>query len=184
MNSTADRAALTGYDRRMRALMNDPRGRVLYATKGRRRSAVAVSVGLTAVAVTLVVRMFAYDELWAAFALLPVLLLWCLATGALNGATRGLFELRARALDERQLRERERARSAAHLMTGALIFGAAVGLWLATVLGDGRLTRAYVAPLLAGVFVLHWMMPLWIAGLLAQDDPADDFADGEDPSYG
>ncbi|GHH41016.1 hypothetical protein [Streptomyces candidus] len=185
MNSTADKTELTGYDRRMRALMNDPRGRVLHATKGRRRAAVAASVGLTAAAVTLVARMFTYDELWAAFALLPVLLLWCLATGALNSATRGLFELRVRALDERQLLERERARSAAHMMTGALIFGAAVGLWVSTVLGDGHLTRAYVAPLLAGVFVLHWMMPLWIAGLLAQDAPADDSADdGEGPSYG
>jgi uncharacterized membrane protein YoaK (UPF0700 family) len=183
MNTIANKSTLTAYDRRMRALMNDGRARPFYATAARRRTAVAASVVLTAAAVALLVQMFVHDRLWAALALLPLLLLWCFATGVLNGATQGLFELRSRALDERQLTERERARSAAHRMTGALIVGAAAGMWLATAFGDGELTRAYVAPLLAGVFVLHWMMPLWMAGLLAQDPPADDLADDADPSY-
>ena len=169
MNATA-----TGYDRRMRALMNDPRGTVLHATAGRRRVAVAAHVALTVASVWLMVLMFAHDQQWAAFALIGLLLPWCVATGVLNGATQGILELRSRALDERQLRERDRARGAAHKMTGALVFGAAVGMWLATVATDGQLSRAYVAPLLAGVFVLHWLMPLWLAALLAQDEPADE----------
>ncbi len=180
-NATANHR-MTGYDRRMRALMNDPRGRVLSATKGRRRTAVAASVALTAADVALAVQGFAYDQRWAVFALLPVTLLWCLATGVLNGATGGLFELRARALDERQLMERERARATAHRMTGALIIGAAAGLWLAAIATDGQLTRAYAAPLLAGVFVLLWMMPLWVAALQVQDAPADEFEDDTDPA--
>ncbi|GAA3492583.1 MULTISPECIES: hypothetical protein [Streptomyces] len=182
MNATASKR-MTGYDRRMRALMNDPRGRVLSATKGRRRAAVAASVTLTVADVALVVQVFAYDQRWAVFALIPVTLLWCLAAGVLNGATAGLFELRARALDERQLMERERARATAHRMTGALVIGAAAGLWLAAWASDGQLTRAYVAPLLVGVFVLLWMMPLWVAGLQVQDTPADDFEDDAVPSY-
>ncbi|MCX5204707.1 hypothetical protein OG897_25035 [Streptomyces sp. NBC_00237] len=176
MNASASNK-MTGYDRRMQALMNDPRGRVFSATKGRRRAAVAASVALTLGDAALLVQIFAYDQRWALFALIPVTLLWCLATGILNGATCGLFELRARALDERQLMERERARATAHKMTGALIIGAAAGLWLAAHATDGQLTRAYVAPLLVGVFVLLWMMPLWVAALQVQDapEPADDF---------
>ncbi|MFD3518557.1 hypothetical protein [Streptomyces sp. NPDC058657] len=169
MNATATR-----HDRRMHALMNNPAGKVLHATAARRRTAVAAHVLLTVALVWLLILLYAHDQVWAAFAMLGVLLLWCIATGVLNGATRGLFELRSRVLDERQLMERDRARGIAHKMTGALVFGAAAGLWLTAVLTDGQLSRAYVAPLLAGVFVLHWLMPLWVAGLLVQDEPADD----------
>ncbi|MGW7415547.1 hypothetical protein [Streptomyces sp. NPDC054863] len=165
---------VTRYDRRMHALMNDPRGSALYATVGRRRAAVGAHVALTCAEVALLVALYSHEQLWAAFALIALLLPYCIATGILNAATRGIFELRRRVLDERQLMERERARSTAHKMTGALIAGAAAGLWLAAAFTDGQLTRAYVAPLLAGVFVLHWMMPLWVAGLQVKDAPADD----------
>lgn len=174
MNNTA---TMTRHDRRMWALMNDPRARVFHATAGRRRAAVAAHIVLTVAFVALLTVLYANDQLWAAFALMALLVPFVFTTGVLNGATRGLVELRTRALDERQLAERERARAIAHRMTGALIFGAAVGMWLATVATDGQLTRAYVAPLLGGVFVLHWVMPLWVAGLLVQDEPADDLDD-------
>ncbi|MEU8893254.1 hypothetical protein [Streptomyces sp. NPDC048442] len=167
-------ATVTGYDRRMYALMNNPKTRVLHATAARRRAAVATHVVLTVTEVALMVLLYTHDQLWAAFALLALLLPYVITTGILNSATRGVFELRRRVLDERQLRERERSRSIAHKMTGALILGAAAGLWLAALCTDGQLTRAYVAPLLAGVFVLHWMMPLWVASLMVKDEPADD----------
>ncbi|MFI5802717.1 hypothetical protein [Streptomyces sp. NPDC051561] len=108
--------------------MNDPRGKALHATAGRRRAAVAAHAVLTVGAVWLVVLMFAHDQRWAAFALIGVLLPWCFFTGVLNGATQGILELRSRVLDERQLMERDRARGAAHKMTGALVLGAAAGL--------------------------------------------------------
>ncbi|CAM5259294.1 hypothetical protein GCM10010329_05160 [Streptomyces spiroverticillatus] len=174
---------MTGYDRRMRSLMNNPRLYPLHATAARRRTAVAAHVALTGTAVVLAVWLFRQEAPWTVLVMPAILLPWCIVTGILNSATGGLFELRARALDERQLAEREQARSAAHKMTGALVGGAALGLWLAAWLTDGQLSRAYVAPLLAGVFVLHWLMPLWIAGLLVKDDPADDFADDAVPSY-
>ncbi|MFI0979924.1 hypothetical protein ACH4SP_23335 [Streptomyces sp. NPDC021093] len=168
-------ATMTRRERAIQDLMDDPRARALHATAGRRLAAVAVHAALTVAFVVLLVALYGYDQLWAAFALIALLVPFVLATALLNGMTRGVVSLRARVLDERQLRERERARSTAQKMTGALIIGAAAGLWLAALCTDGQLTRAYAAPLLAGVFVLHWMMPLWIAGLMVKDEPADDF---------
>ncbi|MFJ2739130.1 hypothetical protein ACIO3O_05635 [Streptomyces sp. NPDC087440] len=167
-------ATPTRYDRRMQALMNDPKTHVLHATKGRRRAAVAAHIALTGAFVACLTVLYAADQLWAAFALLALLVPYVVTTGILNAATRGLVELRSRVLDERQLAERERARAVAHRMTGALILGAAVGLWLAAWCTDGQLTRAYAAPLLGGVFVLHWLMPLWVAALQVKDVPVED----------
>jgi hypothetical protein len=175
--------SMSGYDRWMVARMNDPRGRVLYATAARRRTAVAAHVVMTVATVALYARLFSTAEIWPLVPLLLLLLPWCVTTGTLNSATGGVCELRSRALDERQLAERERARAVAHKMTGALIVGAAVGLWAGALLTDGLFSTAPVAAVLAGVFVLHWLMPLWVAGVLVKDEPADEFEDDAVPSY-
>ena len=114
-----------------------------------------------------------------AVALLP----WIFLTGTLNGSTRGLLELRGRMLDERQLVERDRVRALAHRLTLWLLVAAAFGAGAYSVLTDAPL-RAAVTPVLAGVLVTHWMMPLGVAGLRVQDEPGDpdglvdDFGDG------
>ncbi|WP_328484978.1 hypothetical protein [Streptomyces zaomyceticus] len=107
-----------------------------------------------------------------ASALLP----WVLLTGVLNGSTRGLLELRGRMLDERQLVERDRVRALAHRITLWLLVAAAIGAGAYSTLADAPL-RAAVTPVLVGVLAAHWMMPLWVAALRVQDEPADDLAD-------
>ena len=61
----------------------------------------------------------------AAWLLLALLLPWCVATGAINAATRGLLELRRRALDERQRAERSEVLARAHRITTALLLATA-----------------------------------------------------------
>jgi hypothetical protein len=58
-------------------------------------------------------------------------------------------------------------------MTTLLLAAAAVAL-LITGGVDGNAPKAYAAPLLIAVLVVHWVMPLWVAGLRAEDEPADD----------
>jgi hypothetical protein len=60
-------------------------------------------------------------------------------------------------------------------MTTLLLAAAAIAL-LITGGVDGDAPKAYAAPLLIAVLVVHWVMPLWVAGLRAQDEPADDEA--------
>ncbi len=157
-------AQLTRYDRRMQAIMNRREAAPLYATAARRRTVVAVHVLLTAASVAS----------WGRhpFILLALLLPWCVATGAINAATRGLLELRRRALDERQRAERSEVLARAHRLT--------TGLLLVTVLGVGGYAMAggdltgVVLPVLLGALVAHWLMPMWVAGLRAQDEPDDE----------
>ncbi|WSQ11746.1 hypothetical protein OG604_30570 [Streptomyces sp. NBC_01231] len=39
---------------------------------------------------------------------------------------------------------------------------------------EGDAPRTYAAPVLIAVLVVHWLMPLRVAGLTAQDDPTED----------
>ncbi|GGZ42034.1 hypothetical protein [Streptomyces bluensis] len=167
----------TGYDRSMLKLMNDPAGRPLYATAARRRVVVAVHVALT-VAIEALMAYFTLakaEPLWPAIATAVLLLPWMVATGAINGATRGLLELRERALDERQSAERRRVLAVSHRVMTLLLASAAAVLLIVGG-ADGDALRAYVAPVLIAVLVTHWLMPLWVAGLMAQDEPAEDEA--------
>ncbi|CAL9614242.1 hypothetical protein SUDANB176_05692 [Streptomyces sp. enrichment culture] len=166
---------LTRYDRDMLRLMNNPRGRRLYATAPRRRLIVAAHVTLTGAIGALMAYAFLVgtEPVWP-FAVTAVLLLpWMVATGAINGATRGLLELRERALDERQSAERSRVLARAHRVVTLLLVTAVAAL---LVVGgvDGDAPRAYAAPVLVTALVVHWLMPLWVAGLMAQDEPAED----------
>lgn len=168
---------LTRYDRSMLRLMNDRRGRPLYATTTRRRLVVATHVTLTAAVVALVAyfSLSRAEPMWAVVATAVLMLPWMVATGVINGATRGLLELRERALDERQSAERTRVLARAHRLMTWLLAGSVVGL-LAAGAADGDALRVYAAPALAAVLAAHWLMPLWVAGLTAQDEPAEDEA--------
>ncbi|MER6011953.1 hypothetical protein [Streptomyces bluensis] len=168
---------MTGYDRSMLKLMNDPAGRPLYATAARRRVVVAVHVALTmAMGVLMAYFTLAKAEpMWPAIATAVLLLPWMVTTGAINGATRGLLELRERALDERQSAERRRVLAVSHRVMTLLLASAAAVLLIVGGAGGDAL-RAYAAPVLIAVLVTHWLMPLWVAGLMAQDEPVEDEA--------
>ncbi|MEE1756131.1 hypothetical protein [Streptomyces sp. SP18CS02] len=166
----------TRYDRRMYAIMNKREGAVLYATAARRRTVIGVHVLLTLAAVATWLGMLLEDALWPALVMLGLLPPWVLTTGIINGSTRGLLELRGRMLDERQLVERDRVRSLAHRITTGVLVAAAAGtgcaVWLADVRFEGMLF-----PALFAVLVLHWLMPLWVAGLRVQDECLEDSAE-------
>ncbi|MFJ2767430.1 hypothetical protein [Streptomyces sp. NPDC087300] len=164
---------MTGYDRRMYAVMNRREAAPLYATAGRRRAVVVAHIALTAVGIAFWISSVLGDERWATYGLLGVLLPWCVATGVINGATRGLLELRARALDERQRAEKDRVVSRAHRTMMWLLLGVTVAVGVAGLAGFE--IEGMIFPVLFGVFVVHWLMPLWTAGLTAVDEPADDF---------
>ncbi|MET9582185.1 hypothetical protein ABZY10_03490 [Streptomyces sp. NPDC006539] len=166
---------LTRYDRRMLRLMNDRRARPLYATVARRRLIVAAHLVLTAAIGGLMTYFYlAEGKPISAVVIMAVLLLpWMVATGAINAATRGLLELRERALDERQSAERTKVQARAHrAMT--LLLAATAAVLLTAGATNGNAPAGYAAPVLIAVLVVHWLMPLWVAGLMAQDEPADD----------
>lgn len=166
---------LTRYDRSMLRLMNDRRAAAWYATAARRRLAVAAHLTLTVAIGGLMTRcLLAEGEpLWAVAVMAVLLLPWMVATGVINGATRGLLELRERALDERQSAESSHVLARAHRVTTLLLAAVVVTLLITGgVAGDAP--KAYAAPLLIAVLVVHWVMPLWVAGWRAQDEPADD----------
>ncbi|MER7479908.1 hypothetical protein ABTX60_20125 [Streptomyces sp. NPDC126510] len=166
---------LTRYDQSMLRLMNDRRAAAWHATAARRRPAVFTHVVLT-VAIGSLMTHFCLAEgepLWAVAVMSVLLLPWMVATGVINGATRGLLELRERALDERQSAERTRVLARAHRVTTLLLAAAAVAL-LTTGGIAGDAPKAYAAPLLIAVLVVHHLMPLWVAGWRAQDEPTDD----------
>ncbi|MEF9904633.1 hypothetical protein [Streptomyces sp. P9-A2] len=166
---------LTRYDHGMLRLMNDRHGRPLYATAARRRLVVAAHLLLT----TAIGGLMAYpylaegEPVWSLAVMAVLLLPWMVATGAINAATRGLLELRERALDERQSAERARVRARAHRVMTLLLAATAVVLLIVGA-ADGSAPTAYAAPVLIAVLVAHWLMPLWVAGLMAQDEPAED----------
>lgn len=166
---------LTRYDRSMLRLMNDRRGRPLYATAARRRLNVAAHLVLTVAIGGLMTYAFLAEgePIWALVVTAVLLLPWMVATGAINAATRGLLELRERALDERQSAERTRVQARAHRAMTLLLAATAGGLLIAGA-AAGNAPTAYAAPVLIAVLVVHWLMPLWVAGLMAQDEPAED----------
>jgi hypothetical protein len=161
---------MTRYDRRMYELMNRTEGAALYATAARRRGVVGAHVALTAASVAAWVGVVAGGETWALVLMLGLLLPWCVATGVINAATRGLLELRARALDERQLADRHRVVSRAHGLTTWALAGLAATVAAAHGLADVSAGDLLV-PALVTALVVHWIMPLWVAGFTAQDEP-------------
>lgn len=166
---------LTRYDRSMLRLMNDRRAMPLYATAARRRSVVAAHLALTAAIGALMAYALPADgrPVWPLVAVVALLLPWMVATGAINGATRGLLELRERALDERQSEERARVQARAHRVTTLLLATAAVALLIVRLTG-GASPKTYAGPLLLAVLAVHWLMPLWVAGLMVRDESAEE----------
>ncbi|GGY99114.1 hypothetical protein [Streptomyces poonensis] len=166
---------MTRYDRSMLRLMNDRRGLPLYATTARRRLVVAVHVALTAAIGALITHTYlaVAEPVWPLVVAMVLLLPWMVATGAINGATRGLLELRERALDERQSAERSRVLARAHRVMTLLLAATAAGLLIAGA-AAGDAPRAYAAPVLVTALAVHWLMPLWVAGLMARDEPVED----------
>ncbi|MFE4367218.1 hypothetical protein ACFRMN_02995 [Streptomyces sp. NPDC056835] len=164
---------LTKYDRSLYAVMNRREGRPFYATAARRRAVVCAHIALTAIGSAAWITAVFAERMWPLFVLFGVLLPWCVANGVINGATRGLLELRSRALDERQLRERDRVLARAHRLTSLLLLAAAVGTGALSWLGDVRV-EALIAPVLVEVFIVHALMPHWVAGLTVPDEPDED----------
>ncbi|MEV6326541.1 hypothetical protein [Streptomyces sp. NPDC051909] len=160
----------TRYDRRMYAVMNNREAAALYATAGRRRVLVGVHLALTAGGLG---AFFGVGGVPGALTMVALLLPWVVATGAINGATRGLLELRGRMLDERQLVERDRVRSLAHRLTGWLLIGGTAVVVLLAAYTDVDLS-GLAAPLMVAVLALHLLTPLWVAGLRVQDEPSGD----------
>ncbi|MFH8406724.1 hypothetical protein ACH4FX_18300 [Streptomyces sp. NPDC018019] len=167
------RRARTRYDERMYALMNRREAPGLYATVGRRRAVVVVHILLTVASLAAVFSALATATVWLSFLPLVLVLPWCMATAVINAATRGLLELRTRVLDERQLAERDRVRALAHRLTTYVLLCAAAGGIVVGELG-GLTAGGAVLPVLISAFVVHWLMPLWVAGMTAQDEPADE----------
>ena len=161
----------TRYDRLMLRVMNNPRGRSLHATRGRRRAFVVLHVAVVGAMVALLTTGTTTQDralLFGGLALLPV---FVLATGVLNGATRGLLELRARALDERQLAERGRVHSVAHrtsLLLQLVVLAAAL-LYEAS----GTVPTSALWTALVGLLVAHWLLPLWTAAIRQPDEPVE-----------
>jgi hypothetical protein len=164
---------MTRYDRRMHALMNRTEGAPLYATAGRRRAVVGAHIGLTAASLVAWVGTVAGGQTWALFLMLGLLLPWCVATGIINASTRGLLELRPHALDERQLTERHRVVARAHGLTTWALIALAAAIAAAHRLADVS-AGDLLLPALVTAIVLHWIMPLWVAGFAAQDELGDD----------
>ncbi|MDJ0464057.1 hypothetical protein [Streptomyces sp. H27-C3] len=161
------------YDRAMFALMNREEAKSMHATAARRRAVVGVHAVLSVVMVASWLAMVFDDRMWALVTMVVALFPWVLATGVLNSATRGLLELRRHVLDERQLAERDHVHARSHrLMTGVLLV-AALGTGAAGWLGDLRV-EALVAPVLISLLVLHFLLPLWVAGLRVEDEPGEE----------
>ncbi|MBW5420939.1 hypothetical protein GKQ77_05050 [Streptomyces sp. BG9H] len=167
--TTSEQRPLTSYDRRMYRLMNRREAAPLHATAARRRAVVCAHIALTGVSVAAWLCTVVGDRRWALFAMLGLLLPWCFATGVINSSTRGLLELRVRALDERQRAEKNRVAALAHRAMLWVLLAATVGSGAAA-LADVEI-KGLVFPVLFTVFVVHWLMPLWVAGLTARDEP-------------
>ncbi|MEV8017624.1 hypothetical protein AB0O76_15050 [Streptomyces sp. NPDC086554] len=162
---------MTGYDRRMFALMNRREAASLYATAARRRLAVGAHIALTVASDAAWLLTVVGDQRWAMWTMVALILPWCFATGVINGATRGLVELRERALDERQRAEKARIEARARGLMLWLLLAAVVGAGQAMI--QGWDTDELLFPVLFTLFVLHWLMPLWVAGLAVKDEPED-----------
>ncbi|WP_181786705.1 hypothetical protein [Streptomyces phytophilus] len=172
-----DAKRATKYDRAMFRVMNDAGVRPVFATAGRRRAVVGAHVALTAAALTCAGLLYALDTAWLVAPLAVLLVLWMVATGLLNGGTRGLLELRTRMLDERQLADRDRAGAVAHRAATALLAVAAGVFVLAEAVGADGLPGVPAVWVLVYALAAVWLMPLWVAGLQARDEPADEFSE-------
>ncbi|QKW08747.1 hypothetical protein HUT18_22585 [Streptomyces sp. NA04227] len=166
----------TRYDRRMYALMNRREAASWYATAARRRLFVLGHIALSAASVACWLYAVVGDRDWALLVLLAALLPWCVATGVINTATKGLLELRRHVLDERQRAEKDQVVSRAHRLTTWLLAAATAGAGALAWSGTAEL-RTLAFPVLFTVLVAHWLMPLWVAGLSARDEPAEDPAE-------
>ncbi|MGA5167119.1 MULTISPECIES: hypothetical protein [Streptomyces] len=166
--------AATRNDRRMYMIMNRDAGAAMYATAARRRTAVGAHIALTAATVGCWLGAVHGVSVWYAVAILALVAPWSVAMGVLNGATRGLLQLRGHMLDERQLVERDRVRAIAHRITLGLLFAGAAGVGLATWLGGVRFDGALLFPALFALLVTHWLLPSWVACLRVQDDAPDE----------
>ncbi|MEV0120880.1 hypothetical protein AB0I16_04865 [Streptomyces sp. NPDC050703] len=170
--TATDERPTTSYDRRMFRLMNRREGAALHATAARRRAVVVAHIALTVAAGAAWLLSVVGERSWAMFTMLGLLLPWCFVTGVINSSTRGLLELRARALDERQRAERFRVAARARGVMLWLLLAVTVAAGALTVKGVD--TEGYLFPVLFSVFVVHWLMPLWVAGLSVRDEPGID----------
>ncbi|MEU5580168.1 hypothetical protein ABZ791_15860 [Streptomyces huasconensis] len=174
--TTSDHRPLTNYDRRMYRLMNRREAARFHATAARRRAWVVTHILLTVASEAAWLGAVVWEQRWATWTMLGLLLPWCFATGVINSSTRGLLELRVRALDERQRAERLRVAALAQRVMMWVLLAATVGAGVAALAGVE--VEGLVFPVLFSVFVVHWIMPLWMAGLTARDEP--DLDDDED----
>lgn len=180
MTDASRDAAPTARDERMLRLMNEPRLHALTATRRRRLALVASHIGLTLLADVALVLLFATDGAWWIAALALISLAWIINTGLLNSATRGLLELRARMLDERQHAERGAAFTIAYRVAFALkVVIAAIALAI-IFLSEGNEFVGLVALFL--LVQVHWLLPLWTAAVMTKDDPDELAASATPPS--
>ncbi|MFE9117040.1 hypothetical protein [Streptomyces sp. NPDC007172] len=155
----------------MQEIMNRREAAPLYATGARRRVLVVAHMALTAASLTAGLASTvggSMAAMWVMVALLPP---WCFATGAINASTRGLLELRRRALDERQRAERSEVLARAHRITTGLLFVVAAAV-VGYALSGGSAGQPALLALVVGL-VAHWLMPMWVAGLRVQDEPEE-----------
>lgn len=163
----------TRYDATMLRVMNRREYARWHETRGRRAAWTAIHVVLTA-AVPAVFALSGGSGLLLLALLVPLTLAWCVCTGVLNSATRGLLELRARVLDERQLAERGRAYTTAHRVQSALLVVGLGALLLGERLSDESVGVGTVLAVLFALLLTHWLLPLWFAVLRTADEPEDD----------
>ncbi|MER0447810.1 hypothetical protein ABR738_25210 [Streptomyces sp. Edi4] len=163
---------LTRYDRWMYKTMNRREYEGLYATAARRRVLFGAHLALTAAYVAAGLAAVLVPSVTALWVMLVLLVPWCVAMGAINTATRGLLELRRRALDERQRAERSEVLARAHRVTTVLLVATAVA---AAVYGHtgGDLAPPSL-PALTALLVTHALTPRWTALLRTQNEPTDD----------
>ncbi|MEN8653772.1 hypothetical protein ABCR94_25010 [Streptomyces sp. 21So2-11] len=171
VDGQADGQATRGvrYDRAMFALMNREEGKAMHATATRRRLVVGAHIVLTVVMVASWIALVFDGRTWALAPTIVALVPWVLLTGVLNSATRGLLELRHHVLDERQLAERDRVHTLAHRLMTRVLFVGALGAAAAGWMGEIQV-EGLVAPVLVSLLVLHFLLPLWVAGLRVQDE--------------
>ncbi|NSC23437.1 hypothetical protein FM076_20690 [Streptomyces albus subsp. chlorinus] len=176
----------TRYDKWLLKTMNDTRTKRYHATRAARRRIIAAHMAATVVGVAALVTGYAREDLWPLVWMLVALVAWIPLTGLLNSMTYGLLDLRTRVLDERQIAERGAVHAVAYRVTSWMMALTLLGFYAAWTL-DVPLSDLAVPLASAGlsVFVLHRLLPLWIAALRAQDPPEeepDEAAGGPAPS--
>ncbi len=167
----------TRYDQAMLRTMNRDEARHWHASRGQRRVWTVAHIVLTA-ATPAVFPLAGSNNVLLIAVLVPPVLFWCVCTGVLNGSTRGLLELRARALDERQLAERGRVHTIAHRTQLGLLLCALAGLAVTAGPAGADVDPRVLVAVLLGLLLTHWLLPLWTAALRAPDEPDDDELEG------